>query len=755
MKAIVAALVGVTLISLFWGCDLMDGKFNENQAPEVYLVNVPFDSSTFNYAPVVHWTGFDPDGQVTYFQYRYQGDTTAAAVAAYAAWIAGDQHALTNYCDGLPESYWEPVTESTEDTIYLRRNDLDTLTQTIFMVRCFDDQGKASLVKGRIFSRTNLAPYAPLIRWSLDAALDNPVGFQHTYNVDDTLFWGDTLTSTYSGIGFLWQGRDPDSRELNIITLRFSYLLVNEAGDTLPYAIRDSNRVVGYRMGWSDTTTTTQLTFSMASIDTNWYRAHTGRSFQFDSRFTFMVEVFDDGFTKSDTMAVAHFTAVRPLYNNEDVAKQLLIVDWNRTPTTVDYQFGLMNDDSIRAFYDQVIPEGFQVGEQLRQILYNFPGGIETPFDYDTQVEWYTADKDLSQAGRVPYDYIRKFKWIWVIVDNPPRTNPELSLMEARIKVFQDYMNIGGQVMISGRRIFSGLFFLNATGPLGADKASLFFRNYFNISTIYPGLAASANTIADFGGVTTTANLLVNMDVDTHKVHELNFRNRRYYCLPEIDYFGRSSSSSTSSDYSETLFNYQSCTAADTYNVYNEDCSVNEADGTPAVAYLVPLDNHDRILDVTRIYNVTRGVYGELMWWDQNGPNGAWQIVTSTPISAGQWMDSDVIEVDYVYIPIATSHDQPVASVFVKIQGVVEIVNGNVFFSGRFRYRSSFSGIPYSLMKNDVPVQIDVGPFGTIEASPVALMIARALIYFNEPRRVQFGGDNQMMRSTPLHRAFN
>jgi len=278
--------------------------------PEVYLVNVPFDSSTFNYAPVVHWTGFDPDGQVTNFQYRYQGDTTAAALNAYAAWIAGNERALTDYCNALPETYWESPTESTEDTIYLRRNGADSLTQTVFMIRCFDDLAQPSLVKGRLFSRSNLAPYAPLIRWSLDAAQDNPLGFRNTYEVPDTLFWGDTLTLTYPGIGFLWQGRDPDSRELNIITLRFSYLLVNEAGDTLPYPIMDSTRLMGYRMGWSDTTTATQITFSMASIDTNWYRDHTGRSFQFDSKFTLMVEVFDDGFTKSDTMAVATFTAV-------------------------------------------------------------------------------------------------------------------------------------------------------------------------------------------------------------------------------------------------------------------------------------------------------------------------------------------------------------------------------------------------------------------------------------------------------------
>jgi len=94
--------------------------------------------------------------------------------------------------------------------------------------------------------------------------------------------------------------------------------------------------------------------------------------------------------------------------------------------------------------------------------------------------------------------------------------------------------------MLSGRRIFSGVFLLNTAGGLGNDDASLFFRNYFNLTSIFPGVRGS---LPDFGGVMTTANFLYNMEVDTHKVHNLNFRGQRYYCLPEIDYFGRASTS--------------------------------------------------------------------------------------------------------------------------------------------------------------------------------------------------------------------
>jgi len=57
---------------------------------------------------------------------------------------------------------------------------------------------------------------------------------------------------------------------------------------------------------------------------------------------------------------------------------------------------------------------------------------MEEPFVYDGQVEWY-LDKNLSQVGRVPLDYIRRFKWVWIICDNPPVNTPEPNIMYDRI----------------------------------------------------------------------------------------------------------------------------------------------------------------------------------------------------------------------------------------------------------------------------------------------------------------------------------
>ena len=132
-------------------------------------------------------------------------------------------------------------------------------------------------------------------------------------------FWGDTLTSTWSGISFLWKGSDPDSRDLNIIPLTFSYKLVNDStGGSFPYPVT--------------TTATTSSASRRAGAPGARLAGHvtpprTARqldpNFVLDGHYTFYVRVRDDGLTESDTMATATFTAVAPTFQ-----RQLLIVDW-------------------------------------------------------------------------------------------------------------------------------------------------------------------------------------------------------------------------------------------------------------------------------------------------------------------------------------------------------------------------------------------------------------------------------------------
>ena len=258
MKYLLFAVLTLTAVGLFWGCNRLDGKEDTNQSPVVAFVNVPLDSSEFNYAPVVRWTGYDPDGLIQ--AYQYHDDSTTAAVAAYAA---GDA-ALAAYIAGLSSAVWT-TTFATSDTIYLRRSEADSITQHVFMVRAVDDKEAVSSVKVRTYFRTNQPPYAPQVKWAADPDREDTVkGYQLVYSIPDTLFWNDTLTSTWSGISFLWKGSDPDSRDLNIIPLTFSYKLVNDdTQQEFPHPVYDdSNRVTGYETGWSPWTSASQVTFT-------------------------------------------------------------------------------------------------------------------------------------------------------------------------------------------------------------------------------------------------------------------------------------------------------------------------------------------------------------------------------------------------------------------------------------------------------------------------------------------------------------
>jgi hypothetical protein len=730
-RVYLAVFVALALMAGYWGCDRLSGEPDANQLPEVRFINVPLDSTTFNYAPVVRWVGYDPDGMVV--GYQYHDDSTHRAVEAYQE---GDE-ALRAYIETLAESSWV-TTYQTSDTIYLRRGEHDSITQHVFMVRCVDDQGGISPVKVRTFFRTNNAPNAPKVKWLLDATLlDNVQDYQVNYVVPDTIFWGDSTTITYPGIGFLWQGSDPDSRELNIIPLTFSWVLVCDRDDgrvdTMPHPVYDdSNRVSGFALGWSPWNDVTQVTFGAWYADSAWCLANLGHYFELDGRYRFLVRARDDGLTEADTMAVAHFTAIRPIFD-----RQLLIIDWTRRVTGTDMAGGRASAE-IRAFYDQLLPEAFNVAEQFRQIYY--PSYMMEPIPFDTA--WYN-DSDLNATVRTPYDYIRHFKWVWVIHDNsiePAVNDPERS-MYPRLKVFMNYMDVGGQLMMSGRHIFDSCFLFRTPGALSPgphNVADNFFYHYCGLSTIYPALAGtSPDAIGDFAGVRTTDTFLDSLVVDTAAVKRLRFGIHRYTYLPEVDYFGRTTGRS-GYDYASTIYNYQSSTAFAQYDTTNVDLEVIESQTTPSYATLKPLQEDKPILRVSRVYNRTRNVYGEVIRWWRQPHTDQWRILVSTPASAGAWRNADLLEVDYTFIPIEESHDEPVSTNFNRVEGVIRVdfSTGSYSFEGHTRFRAAVVTFPLSFLKNDYTRPAFPLPG---EYHPVAKFLAAEILFFNAPMFIDYG----------------
>lgn len=735
-RIVLTVLAALAMMWVYWGCDRLEGDKTPNQLPIVSFINVPVDSTVFSYAPVVRWTGYDPDGMIV--AYQYHDDSTTAALNAYNA---GDD-ALRAYINSLPDNAWTTTT-ATSDTIYLRRAESDSITQHIFMIRCLDDLGGYSPVKVRTFFRTNNPPNPPSVKWALDATLlDDQLDYQPVYNVPDTLFWSDTTTLTYPGIGFLWQGTDPDSRELNIIPLTFSWVLVCDrasgAVDTMPHPVYDdSGMVVGFASGWSPWSSSTQVTFSGWFADSQWCLANRGGYFNLDGSYRFLVKVRDDGLTEASAMAMAHFAAVNPTFE-----KQLLIVDWNRNTSTYDNLGGRPKQDIID-FYNGILEESFNLADDIRQ--YAYPFLMPDPIAYDpNQIEWFT-DADLNNLQGTPYDYIRHFKWVWIIYDNPLSLSPNeiTSTVYPQLKTLMKYMDVGGQVMISGRKIFYSAFGMPTNPNYVVDPgprniADNFVRDYLGISEITAkGRHPGQNNPADFAGAVSNDIYEPAFEVDTALIRQMRWITSRPTYLPEIDYFGRSTGRS-GYDYSATVFNYQSSSSLAEYDTTNVDCQVMLA--TPSQATLRPHDDSKPLLRISRIYNRTRNVYGELIrFWQPVADQ--WRILVSTPVSAGAWQDSDILEVDYAFIPIETSHDEPVATNFNRIEGVltIDFQTGGILFQGVTRYRSSLVAFPLSFMKNDRLEPITGIPGFTGEYHPVAKMLAAQILFFNGPRTQAFG----------------
>ncbi len=708
-------LFAALLVTVLAGCDLFtDNPEYVNQAPTAWFVNYPSDYDTFSYAPIVYWQGFDPDGEVNGFE--YYDDTTSAGLAAYR----GTDAEWLQYLAGLSQTSWT-FTEEASRQIFLFTEIGDT-TEHIFLIRAVDDKDARSEVVGRTFFRTNQPPNPPRIRW---AESDTSAYFVHEV-VPDTQLVGDTITITYNGVRLLWQGDDPDGNLSNIIPLTFSYALINSDGDSIEIPVRnDSNQVVGYRAGFTNWGNQTQISlFGLESGD-----------------YTFLLRVMDDGFTVSDSIATCDFKVVKPT-----LSRLLLIVDDNKALTGPDAQRGGIHPDTLMAVYrgsdgsGGLVAEAMDIANELGDALAQFQP--QNPhirhFDYDS-VAWL----DNRTSNPLPYDYISQFASIWIIDDDNQSPIKPLSAVQAYNKVLADYMNIGGNVMWTGRRILNKDQGITA----GTPASNTFLSSYFNIFTTrsknpYNAATPAGSGIPDFVGAVAGDAQWPDLEVNPLMTARLNYLNQSVPYPPEVEYFGRSNAPA-SFDFGTTVYNYKSSTS-DTLLYPNletaYDCSLDVDFSTATVIALVPRDETLPLLSASVIYNRTKGKYADFVEVRNVGTNilaPKWRIFASVNVNDGTWLTSDTLEVTYRFIPLSADHDEPIGINFVKYAGTIEIeINGN---SVRTRvnaspvFRSSMITFPLAFMKNETYAHPYLG-----DKPAVSLLIADQLVFFNQNLDVHF-----------------
>jgi len=705
-------LCAVIVFAALAGCDrYKDDTPSTNQLPTVRFVNTPEDSTQFSYAPIVHWQGYDPDGFVVGFDAILTSDPVAIE-----AFRAGDAE-FADFINSLPSNAWS-FTESSRAQVYLL-TEVGEISESMLILRSVDNEDARSPVAVRTFFRTNQAPNTPKLRWSNSASTD----YLEHIAIPDTQLVADTITITYAGVRILWQGSDPDSRSTNIIPLQFSYALVNELGDSIALPVRnDSNQVIGYHEGWSAWGGETQIAI---------YRLETGN-------YTFYVRVRDDGFTESDSAGSATFTVVRPT-----LAGQLLVIEENRALSGPDAQRGGIHPDTLKKYYvgedghSGVLADAVDIANQLAPFAQR-PGlpPIRT-FSMDSIV-WF----DNRTGATLSYNFVSQFAAVWVINDDNIQLERNAIQAATYNKVLSDYMDVGGNVMLTGRRIFNKSNGLTA----GNSATNLYLRDYFNVYTTRPKAIFGANAVSsgidDFGGAVAGDPQYPDLNLNTNIISKLRFLQDSVSCPPEIEYLGRSNSQQ-SFDYAITLYNYRSCTS-DT-NLYpsfieNFDCAVDSELTTLTEVALIPADSSLPLLSVVSIYNVTRNSHADVREVRNISANlllPSWRIFASTRAEDGRWSTSDVLEVSYRFIPLSADHDEPVALNFVKYDGNIEIeIDGEQIrtrITATPRFRSAFFSFPLAYMANDLYTHPILGP-----VPAVSLVIANELLFFNQNIDIEF-----------------
>lgn len=582
----------------------------------------------FSFAPTIHWVGYDPDGFVEY--YRYADIVDPAFIADFRA--ESDQETWFNDQDRMGNVTWTD-TCAMQARIYLLTTEGDT-TEHLFFVKAVDDLGaESNNLAGKTFYRTNNPPNNPQIK-----PLDRPDGeFTLNYVVEDTLFCLDELTPLWEGISFNWTGDDPDDMELYRIPLEYTYYLIKTPGDTI--------------WAWSNSSWSESAQIQIYDLETGSY--------------TFSVWVQDDGLSLCSEPATITFKVVRPTFEYH-----ILVVDETKNAGVYE----IMPGDSVSNFY------------------YNLLANLEGQLDNDNyvmdgvDVRFLDNSDDIAKAGcPIPYSLIGQYRLILIYDDDHANAAPDYRTN--RNTVLADYLDVGGNLWVQGRRIMAGSYGISN----GEAVISGFLGDYMQLETGYATDRLAGDPIEFLGAVPVVGGFPA-LEVNPSHVNMINDPLATdSIALMEVDWFTRS-------DDAVTLYTFDSNTADTSITspfIYDEDAQV-ETGSTPTSCWVTP--GNPGLLEVYRVENITKGVVAEVDNFNSE------QILVSYPYGE-PWNNGDTLEVDYKFDPISDMHLKPVAVryeaqprilVTAEFQGVTYS-----YYTNTLGYRTAIFAFPLFFMKNE------------------------------------------------------
>lgn len=174
-----SVIIALTLIAIFlYGCseDVFIGDPRTNKAPEVWLSSGPVENSVTSYQVHFYWGGWDPDGEIDYFEFVVvDGDTTTGFGFDQADTTGIDKWTRT-YSHDSTFSVTADDSMSTEEinnNLYSRYQRTHT-----FFLRGVDLEGKRSDAVTRSFTAWTLAPYVYINRPPLNDVYSRVISFE-------------------------------------------------------------------------------------------------------------------------------------------------------------------------------------------------------------------------------------------------------------------------------------------------------------------------------------------------------------------------------------------------------------------------------------------------------------------------------------------------------------------------------------------------------------------------------------------------
>jgi hypothetical protein len=201
----IAAAALIFAATLAAGCsnEVYTGTQKKNTPPEVWLSSGPVEGDTTSYQVHFYWGGWDPDGEITHFEFVVvDGDPIGfdpADTTGIEKW-----QVTTSYDSVIRVTADDNARPWEENPLYTRYDKTHT-----FFIRGVDLEGERSQVVSRSFTAWTLAPFVQIT---------HPEGTVRTYS---------------NVITFRWEGRDPiddpsNSQAPDSIRILWSQVVNNE-----------------------------------------------------------------------------------------------------------------------------------------------------------------------------------------------------------------------------------------------------------------------------------------------------------------------------------------------------------------------------------------------------------------------------------------------------------------------------------------------------------------------------------------------